>query len=163
MGDPSNLELVIDVLSTDAVKVQPGAAILIEHWGGESALMAQVSYVEPAAFTEISALGVEEQRVNVIGDFVDPAVPLGDGYRVEARIVVWQADDVLKTPVSALSTCGEAQCVFVVRNGRAHRRQLMLGRSNQFEAVVKQGLKAGEQVILHPTEQIEQGRRIKAR
>lgn len=160
LGDPSDLEIVIDVLSTDAVKVQPGAAILIEHWGGESALMAEVRYVEPAAFTEISALGVEEQRVNIIGDFVDPAVPLGDGYRVEARIVVWQGEDVLKMPVSALFRCGEAQCVFVSEHGRAHQRQVVIGRRSEFEAVVQQGLAAGEQVILHPTEQIEQGRRI---
>ena len=95
--------------------------------------------------------------------FVDPAVPLGDGYRVEARIVVWQDYDVLKVPVSALSRCGEAQCVFVAENGRVHRRELLLGRRSEFEAMVKQGLEAGELVILHPTEQIEEGRRIEAR
>ena len=163
LGDPSDLELVIDVLSTDAVKVRPGASILVEHWGGEAALIAKVRYVEPSGFTEVSALGVEEQRVNIIGDFVDPAGPLGDGYRVEARIVVWQDDDVLKAPVSALSRCGLAQCMFVAEDGRAHRREVVIGRSNEFEAMVKQGLEAGEQVILHPTEQIEEGRRIEAR
>ncbi|MCG8361884.1 MAG: efflux RND transporter periplasmic adaptor subunit [Pseudanabaenales cyanobacterium] len=160
LGDPSDLELVIDVLSTDAVKVQPGASILVEHWGGETTLMAEVRYVEPAAFTEVSALGVEEQRVNIIGDFVDPSVPLGDGYRIEARIVVWRDDDVLKAPVSALFRCGEGQCVFVAENGRAHQREVVIGRRNEFEVVIKQGLETGEQVILHPTEQIEAGRRI---
>ena len=163
LGDPSDLELVIDVLSTDAVKVESGASILVEHWGGEKVLMAKVRYIEPSAFTEVSALGVEEQRVNIIGEFVDASVPLGDGYRVEARIVVWQSDDVLKAPVSALSRCGEAQCMFVAENGRARRREVVIGRANEFEAVVEQGLEAGEQVILHPTEQIEEGRRIKAR
>ena len=163
LGDPSDLELVIDVLSTDAVKVQPGASILIEHWGGEAALMAKVHYVEPAAFTEISALGVEEQRVNIIGDFVDSSFPLGDGYRVEAQIIVWQDDDVLKAPVSAIFRCGEAQCMFVAENGRVHQREVVIDRHSEFEVVVKQGLEAGEQVILHPTEQIEEGSRIEAR
>ena len=163
LGDPSDLELVIDVLSTDAVKVESGDSILVEHWGGETALMAKVRYVEPSAFTEVSALGVEEQRVNIIGDFVDTSVPLRDGYRVEARIIVWQGDDVLKAPVSALLRCGEAQCVFVAENGRAQRREVVIGRRNQSDMVVEQGLEAGEQVIMHPTEQIEQGKRIEAR
>ena len=163
LGDPSDLELVIDVLSTDAVKVESGASILVEHWGGETTLRGEVRYIEPSAFTEVSALGVEEQRVNIIGDFVDFPVPLRDGYRVEARILVWQGDNVIKVPVSALSRCGEVQCVFVAKNGRAQRREVLIGRRNQFEALVERGLDVGETVILHPTEQIEAGRRVKPR
>jgi HlyD family secretion protein len=161
LGDASTLELVIDVLSTDAVKVQPGAPILIEQWGGDEALQAKVRYVEPAAFTEVSALGVEEQRVNVIADFVNAPMTLGDGYRVEAQIVVWEGQDVLKVPVSALSRCDEESwCVFVVDDGKAEQRQVAIGHRSTIAAEVQQGLTEGESVILYPTEQIDEGKRI---
>lgn len=163
VGNASSLELVIDILSTEAVKVEPGDPILIEHWGGEHTLQARVRYVEPSAFTEVSALGVEEQRVNVIADFAEPAIPLGDGYRVEARIVVWQDSQVLKVPVSALFRCKTDWCTFVVDRGRARRRKVRIGPRSDFEAVVNDGLEAGETVILHPTEQIEDGKRVSAR
>ena len=164
VGNPAKLELVVDVLSTDAVKVQPGTSIRIEHWGGEDPLLAQVSYIEPSAFTEVSALGVEEQRVNVIANFVNPPVPLGDGYRVEARIVVWEGQEVLKVPLSALFRCeDQAWCTFVAADGQAQRRQVQIAQRSEFEAVVQAGLKSGEQVILHPTEAIQPGKRVASR
>ncbi|NEP16649.1 MAG: HlyD family efflux transporter periplasmic adaptor subunit [Leptolyngbya sp. SIO4C1] len=162
VGDAAQLELVIDILSADAVRVTPGAPIEIEHWGGAQPLRAQVRYVEPAAFTEVSALGVEEQRVNVIADLVEPPQTLGDGYRVEAQIVTWADDDVLKVPLSALFRCeDEAWCVFVAENGQAQRRQVGLGPRSDAEAVVEQGLSNGEPVILYPSEQIKPGQRIR--
>lgn len=163
VGNASSLELVIDVLSPDAVQVKPGDPIRIEHWGGDNALNAQVRYVEPSAFTEVSALGVEEQRVNVIAELAEPTVPLGDGYRVEAQIVVWQDSDVLKVPVSALFRCETDWCAFVVENNRAQRQKVDVGPQSDFEAVVEDGLEAGETVILYPTEQIEDGKRVVAR
>jgi HlyD family secretion protein len=163
LGNLTQLELIVDILSTDAVKVRPGALVLIEHWGGTHTLHARVRQVEPSAFTKISALGVEEQRVNIIADFIDTPAPLGDGYRVEARIVVWEAEEVLKVPVSALFRCADAWCAFVVAANRAQRRQVSIGQRSGLEAEVLQGLEAGERVILHPSAQIEPGRRVRPR
>lgn len=163
LGNLSEIELVVDVLSTDAVKVQPGAIVLIEHWGGDQTLQARVRRVEPAAFTKISALGVEEQRVNVIADFSQMPVLLGDGYRVEAHIVVWEGEAVLKVPVSALFRCADAWCVFTVVDGRARRQQVAIGQRSGFEAKVRHGLTAGNVVIVHPTEQVADGKRVRPR
>jgi HlyD family secretion protein len=163
LGNPSELEIVVDLLSTDAVKVQPGATVLIERWGGDRTLTATVRYIEPSAFTEISALGVEEQRVNVIADLDQDSVPLGDGYRVEARIVVWEGKNVLQVPLSALFRCAEAWCTFVVRDGKAQRREVKVSQRNNFAAAIAGGLEEGELVILHPTEEIETGDRVKSR
>ena len=172
LGDPTELELVIDVLSADAVKISPDDSILVEQWGGSVPLIATVSYIEPAAFTEISALGVEEQRVNVIGTFTEPAaestlestrIPLGDGYRIEARIVIWAADNALQVPISALYRCGQDWCVFVVEEGRAYPRQITINHRSTTAAAVESGLQPGEQVILHPSEQIESGRKVEPR
>ena len=164
LGNPSDLEIVVDLLSTDAVKVKPGATMLVEHWGGDRTLEAKVRYVEPSAFTKISALGVEEQRVNTIADFVDASVPLGDRYRVEVRIVVWESDNVLKVPLSAIFRCDRAAwCTFVVEGNKAKRREIEISQRNKFEAVVKEGLREGEVVILHPTEQIKQGTQVAPR
>ncbi|WP_035987517.1 efflux RND transporter periplasmic adaptor subunit [Leptolyngbya sp. KIOST-1] len=163
LGDPDGLELVIDILSTDAVRVSPGDAVQIDRWGGEENLQAIVRQVEPAAFTEVSALGVDEQRVNVIADFTDPAVPLGDGFRVDAQIVVWQSDNVLTVPISALFRCDIAWCAFVAEDGRAQRREVAIGPRSDFAAVVEAGLAEGEQVILYPGDQIEADVRIRGR
>ena len=165
LGNPSELEVVVDLLSTDAVKVKPEAKMLIEHWGGEQNLKAQVRYIEPSAFTKVSALGVEEQRVNIIADFVDYSIPLSDGYRVEAQIVVWEGKDVLLVPLSALFRCDEQQssstsdswCTFVVEEKQAKKREVEISQRSNFEAAIKQGLEEGERVILHPTEQIHEG------
>jgi HlyD family secretion protein len=161
LGDATDLELVVDVLSTDAVKVQPGTLVLVEHWGGQQTLQARVRRLEPAAFTKVSALGVEEQRVNVIADFIEPSVPLSDGYRVEARLVVWESEKVLKAPVSALFRCADAWCVFGVAADRAYRRPVVIGQRNSLEAEVRQGLTAGDRVIVHPTEQIRDHGRVR--
>ena len=157
LGDRKDIELVIDVLSTDAVKIEPGDRIIIEHWGGEKDLEAKVKYIEPSAFTEVSALGVDEQRVNVIAEIINPPAALGDGYRVDTRIVVWEAKDVLVVPLSATFRCDKAWCTFVVKGNKAIERKIELTRRNNFEAVVEKGLKPGEIVILYPSEQIQSG------
>lgn len=163
LGDPNRLEFVVDLLSTDAVKVKPGATVLLEDWGGEITIRARVRLVEASAFTKVSALGIDEQRVNIIGDFVDPPGPLGDGYRVQARIVVWEADNVLKVASSALFRHEERWSVFVVEDGRAYRRDVEVGHRNQFEAEILSGLQDGALIILHPTSQIEDGSRVNPR
>jgi len=163
VGDPRKLEVVVDLLSTDAVKVRPGAAMLLENWGGEAPIMARVRIVEPSAFTKVSALGIEEQRANVVADFVDPPGPLGDGYRVEARIVIWEAESVLKVPSSALFRHGDGWSVFVVENGKAIRREVKIGHRSQFETEVLSGIEESAQVVVHPTNQISDGARVEVR
>jgi len=116
--------------------------------------------VEPSGFTKISALGVEEQRVNVIADFVDQAVPLGDGYRIEARIIVWTADDVIRAPASAIFRRGDAWEVFVLERGRARRRTIEVGQRNTSAVEVRAGLRESETVIVHPSDQVEDGTRV---
>ena len=166
LGDPRRLEIVSDLLSSDAVKVSPGAPVLIEQWGGEKTLRGRVRRVEPSGFMKISALGVEEQRVNVIVDFEDPGEAweaLGDGYRVEVRIVIWQADDVLKVPTSSLFRHGEDWAVFAVDSGRARRRTVEVGRRNGLEAQVVSGLEAGQAVVVHPSDSLTDGARVARR
>jgi HlyD family secretion protein len=163
MGDPRRLEIVSDLLSTDAVQIKPGARAIIEQWGGAQALEAKVRRIEPAGFTKISALGVEEQRVNVVFDFVDPAAAwtaLGDAYRVEVRVVIWEGSNVLRVPTGALFREREQWAVYVVENGRARRRLLELGHQNGREAEVLSGLDEGSQVILHPPDNLVDGARI---
>lgn len=160
LSSPANLEIVIELLSTDAVKISPGALVLIEGWGGPEALEARVRLIEPSAFTKVSALGIEEQRVNVVADLVTPSTALGDGYRVDGRIVVWRADDVLKVPVSALFRRGESWSLFVVENGQARLRDVEVGQRTSFEAEIKSGLEAGAEVIVHPSNQIADGTRV---
>lgn len=162
LGNPAELELVIDVLSADAVNIDPGDLIRVEQWGGADTLTATVSYVEPSAFIEVSALGVEEQRVNVIGVFADAAdIALSDGYRIEARIVIWSDDNALQMPVSALYRCDQNWCVFVVEEGRAVSRTIEVGHRSTTAAAIEAGLEPGEEVILHPNEQLEPGHRVK--
>ncbi|MGE5278663.1 MAG: efflux RND transporter periplasmic adaptor subunit [Acidobacteriota bacterium] len=161
VGDPANLEIVIDLLSTDAVNVKPGAPVEID--GGEGRkLRAHVRLVEPSAFTKISALGVEEQRVNVIGDFDGPPGRLGDAFRVEAAITLWRGKGVLKVPASALFRRGDAWSVFAVDRGRARRRDVEIGHRNAAEAEVLRGLAEGETVILHPGDRVEDGVRVRS-
>jgi HlyD family secretion protein len=160
LGDPQKLEIVVDVLSQDAVKVRPGMDMLIEGWGGGRTLHARVRTVEPYAFTKVSALGVEEQRVNIVGDFADPPEPLGDGYRVEARIVAWRAGQVLKVPVSALFRQGEAWAVFVVEGGRARLRMVEPGQRGAQEAEIRSGLREGETVVRHLANELRDGARV---
>lgn len=168
VGNPAQLEVVIDVLSTDAVKIKPGQLILIEQRLDQGfnlpPLRATVRLVEPAAFTKVSALGVEEQRVNVIGQFAESPRSWGDAYRVDTNIVIWTGKDILKTPISSLFRCGQsAWCAFVVDQGQAQRRHVTIGHRNDREAEVHQGLQPGDIVILHPTEQIQDGSPVKPR
>ncbi|QDT41653.1 Macrolide export protein MacA [Gimesia alba] len=159
-GDPHDLELEIDVLSTDAVKIHPGAKIFIEHWGGAGELEATVRLVEPSAFLKVSALGVEEQRVNIIADFSSPfekRKTLGDGYRIEARIVVSEAMDVVKVPSGTLFREGRGWHVFLVEEGYAKLQPVEIGMSNGLETEITQGVTAGDLLILHPTDEIEDG------
>lgn len=168
VGNPAKLELVIDVLSSDAVNIKPGQPILIDQRADQGfnppPIQATVRLVEPAAFTKISALGVEEQRVNVIGNFAGSPRSWGDAYRVDTKIVIWSGNDVLKTPISSLFRCGQsAWCAFVVDQGKAQRRPVTIGHRNDREAEVHQGLQPGETVILHPTEQIKDGSQVTPR
>jgi len=162
VGDPADLEIVVDVLSADAVRIRPGAEMEIDDWGGERPLRARVHRIEPSGFTKVSALGVEEQRVNVLGDFVDGAGNLGDGYRVEARVVVWEAPDVLRVPGSALFRREERWHVFVVERGRARLRAVEVGQRGTFEAEVRSGLEEGQRVVLHPSDRVKDGARLRA-
>lgn len=163
IGDLGRLEIVVELLSSEAVKVAAGMPVRVEGWGGDRTLRARVRWVEPYAVTKISALGIEEKRVNVIADFVDPPGPIGDGFRVTARIVTWQADSVLKVPASALFRCEAAWCVFVVEEGRARRRSIEIGHRNLIEAEVTRGLKPGERVIRYPANEVGDGVRVRLR
>ena len=161
VGRPSTLEIVSDVLSTEAVKIKPGNPVLIENWGGDRVLHAKVRTVESSGFTKVSALGVEEQRVNVVMDFVDPPERLGDGYRVDVRIIVWQSTDALVVPASALFRRGQSWSVFVIEKGRARARDIEVGHRNAFQAEVLQGLTEGTAVILHPGTQVSDGTQVR--
>jgi len=161
LGNPSRIEIVTDVLTTDAVNVKPGAAVYLEGWGGDHPLLAKVRLVEPAGFTKISALGVEEKRVNVIADFIDSPDRLADGYRVEARIVTWEGPNVLKIPASAAFREGDAWRLFVIEKDRSHRRTVEIGHRNQTEVEVLKGVKEGDVVILHPSNQLKDGVRVR--
>lgn len=161
VGNPADYEIVVDVLSTDAVRIRPGQTMWLDDWGGGQSLRATVRLVEPVAFTKVSALGVEEQRVNVIATPVDPLGPLGDGYRVEARVVTWEADRVRKTPGSSLFRVGDAWHAFALDGGRIRERTVKVGQRNQDEAQVLDGLAEGEQVVRFPNNQMKDGMRVR--
>ncbi|UCE86921.1 MAG: HlyD family efflux transporter periplasmic adaptor subunit [Deltaproteobacteria bacterium] len=166
IGDPRDLEIVVDLLSEDAVQVEAGQVVLIEEWGGEAMLRGTVRRVEPYGFTKISALGIEEQRVNVVIDFSDPPEAwqrLGHGYRVIARIVLWDGADVLKLPLSALFRDGDRWAVFVEAGGRARLRHVERGRHNGLEAEILSGLEVAERVVLYPSDRVVDGVRIRPR
>lgn len=166
LGNPRDLEIVTDLLSSDAVKISPGARVRIENWGGEGALTGRVRLIEPFGFTKVSALGVEEQRVNVIIDIVDPPARwarLGHGYRVIVRIVEWESPRARLVPVSALIRDKGEWAVFAVEQGRARLRQVRVGRMNDDTAVLEDGLVMDAQVILHPSEKIVDGTRVQTR
>jgi len=178
IGDPKNLEIVSDLLSTDAVRIAVGDSVLIEGWGGERVLRGTVRRIEPSGFTKISALGVEEQRVNVIIDIDHTLaeVPnaaaasgapardaLGDGFRVEVRIVVWEKENVLKVPISSLFRVGDQWAIYVVQDGKAARRTITLGQRNSLEAEVLSGVQQGERIIVHPSDAVQDAVRVTAR
>jgi len=166
VGNPDLLEVVVDLLSADAVRVQAGQRVLIEAWGGDEPLDGVVQRVEPFGFTKVSALGIEEQRVNVVIDITSPRerwARLGHGYRVEPRIVLWESSDVLRVPLSALFRQGERWAVFVERDGRAELREVEIGQGNGLHAEVRSGLEAGERVVLHPADRVSPGVRLAER
>jgi HlyD family secretion protein len=166
VGNPDSLEVEVEVLSTHAVKIAPGSKVILDRWGGEQAVEGTVRRVEPSGFTKISALGVEEQRVRVIVDFVSPRDdwrPLGDGYRVEARFVLWQGDDILQLPTSALFRQGEGWAVFTVEGGRARLTPVETGQRAGLATQVLSGLAAGAIVVSHPDDKIADGTRVKPR
>jgi HlyD family secretion protein len=166
IGNVKNLEVRVEVLSADAVKIKPGTAVLMKRWGGEGTLRGVVRIVEPAGFTKISSLGVEEQRVLIIADITSPPEiwrSLGDAYRLEAHFVIWEGKDVLQVPVSALFRQGDDWAVFTARKGRAAKRLVKIGQKNALAAEIISGLTENEQVIAHPDDAVKDGTRIKAR
>lgn len=166
IGDPAALEVEVDVLSADAVRIEPGMRVLFERWGGPGPLAGEVRRIEPGGFTKVSALGVEEQRALVIVDFVSPRqewARLGDAYRVNASFVLWEAPDVLRVPSSALFRQGEGWAVFTMARGRARLQPVEIGeRGGRFTRLVS-GLEPGETVIVHPPREVAEGTRLRLR
>jgi len=163
IGDVADIEVVSDLLSADAVRINPGDRVLIEEWGGDTVLEGRVRRVEPSGFTRLSALGVEEQRVNVIIDFVDreeAARHMGDGYRVEVRIVTWETADALKIPTGSLFRSEEEWKVFAVVDGHAEERGVEVGQRNGLEAQVLSGLSESDRVITHPSAAVADGLQV---
>ena len=166
IGNTRSLEVEVEVLSADAVKIAAGMRVIFERWGGDQPLEGRVRRVEPVAFTKVSALGVEEQRVLVIVDIASPAEVwqrLGTGYRVEAHFVLWESEKVLQAPASALFRQGEGWAVFAVENGFARRRAVEIGRRNGVTAEVVSGLTEGQRVITHPDDTVEDGKAVQLR
>jgi HlyD family secretion protein len=161
IGQAENLEVVVDVLTTEAVQIHPSATVWLERWGQDQRVLeGRVRRVEPGAFTKVSALGIEEQRTNVIIDIVSPPEQwhtLGDGYKVHARIVVFRQDAAVTVPVGAVFREGERRAVFVIRNGVAQKRRIETPRRNSQDALVTSGLAPGEQVIVYPSQAVEDG------
>ncbi len=166
IGDPTDIEVVVDVLTTDAVRINPGNPVQIEAWGGEQPLAGRVRLVEPGAFTKVSALGVDEQRTNVVIDIVTPPaerLTLADAYRVDARIVVAAMGDAVIVPTGALFRDRDGWAVFVVIDGVARKRSVMLARRSQTSAAVQEGLQVGDLAILFPGDTLADGVRVRAR
>ena len=166
VGDTTALEIVVDLLTADAAQVSPGASVRVEGWGGPEALTGHVRMVEPSAFTRVSALGVEEQRVNALVDLHEPPAQwraLGDGWRVEARIAVWEAERVTVVPLGALFRRAGEWSVFAIENGRARRRAVAVGHRGGDRVEVTRGVRAGERVIVHPPDRLEDGEAVAVR
>jgi HlyD family secretion protein len=163
VGDPTDLEVRIEVLSRDGVGIQPGARVILEQWGGPEPLQARVRLVEPSAFTKISALGVEEQRVYVVADFIDPVErrpTLGDSYRVEAHIVIWENPNALRVPAGALFQQRGEWFGYVVDGKRSVLRRVTVGRSNGIDTEIVSGLEPGQKVIVYPGDKVADGTRV---
>lgn len=166
IGDPRDLEIVVDVLSTEAVEIRPGAEVLIENWGGQGPLMGRVRRVEPAAFTKVSTLGVEEQRVNVLIDLLsapDQWAGLGDAYQVDARITVFTQEDATIVPTGALFRLGEHWNLYVMVGNRVQVRTVTLLRRSGRLAAIAEGVTPGERVVVYPSDRISPGVRVEAR
>lgn len=166
IGDVADLEVMVEVLSADAVKIRPGMAVVFKRWGRDEPLQGKVRRVEPAGFTKVSSLGVEEQRVLALVDITSPPElwqALGDGYRLEAHFVIWQDENVLQVPASALFRTGNQWAVFVEEQGRAHRRNVSIGRQTGLAAQILDGVKEGEKVVAYPDDAVGEGTRIRQR
>lgn len=166
VGDPAALEVVVEVLSADAVRIRPGMVVEFTRWGGDGILHGAVRTVEPTGFTKISALGVEEQRVRVVADITSPPdmwTRLGDGFRVEASFILWEGEKVLQIPASALFRSGRDWAVFTLESGRAKRQLVDVGHNNGFAAEIVTGLQAGATVIVHPSDAVADGARVAPR
>ena len=163
IGDPNELEVIIEALSRDGATIKPGTPVELEQWGGAQPLQATVRFVEPAAFTKVSALGVEEQRVYVVADLLTPAGQrgsLGDNFRVEARIITWQKEQALKVPNGAIFRRGEQWHAYIVNDSRAQLRPVRIGRTSNTETEILEGLKEGDEIILYPGDRIKEGLRV---
>lgn len=164
LGDPRDLEMKIDVLSSEAVRIKPGARVFVDHWGGDETLEGIVRVVEPAAFVKVSALGVEEHRVNVIADFhrlFECKTALGDGFRIEARIVVESATNVVKVPAGVVFRHGDGWAAYEIVEGRARLQRVKIGRSNGLQTEILEGLSPKDVVVLHPTDQVQDSVRVR--
>jgi HlyD family secretion protein len=162
VGNPRDLEVVVDLLSEQAVRIQPGTPVRIRAWGGSDALRGKVKYVEPQAFTKVSALGVEEQRVNVVVGVDEVPPSLGDNYRIVAEFITWAAENVLQVPRNAVFPYGDSHAVYAVMEGKAELRRVKIGRQNGLRTQILDGLRKGEEVIAHPDERIEDGIKVEA-
>ena len=166
LGDPTQLEVVVDILTEDAAQIKPGSVVQLSNWGGPDILLGQVRLIEPAAFTKVSALGVEEQRVNTIIDITSAPEKwptLGDGFKVDVRVLVQVVENAVKVPVSALFPVGARSALFVLDKGRARLTEIEVAARNGVEAWVKSGLTPGTQVIVYPDTKLRNGDRVKAR
>ncbi len=163
IGNPMNLEIVVDLLSSDAPKIKPGTKVVISQWGGGDELEAVVRRIDPAAFTKVSSLGIEEQRVNAVLDLNSVPERLGHGYRVLARLVVWSGEDIVQVPIGALFRSGGHWSAFTIEDGRAALRQIEIGQMNNQTAQILDGIEEGGQVILYPSDLLEDGSLIQQR
>ena len=163
VGDPTHIEVVADLLSSEAVKVRLGDRLLVVGWGGADTLTGVLRMVEPSGFTKVSALGVEEQRVNIVGELIRPPAALGDRYRVEIRIVIWEAPSVLQAPAGALYRRGDGWAAFVVSEGRARLRAVEVGHRTPFEAEILSGLEEGDVLVRNPSDRVADGVRVRLR
>ncbi len=163
IGDPRDIEVTVDLLSSDAVRIAPGSPAEIFDWGGDKILAARVRRIDPAGFTKVSALGIEEQRVNLVLDLDDKDPRLGHGFRVYARLTLWQSEDTLRLPISALFRDGQDWSLFAIRDGRARQVAVEIGQMNDEVAELKGGLADGDRVILHPSDMVSDGTLVEAR
>lgn len=163
LGDTSRLEIIVDLLSADAVRIAPGTRAIIADWGGEEPLKATVRRVDPAGFTKVSALGIEEQRVNAVLDFDEPDRRLGHGYRIFAEIAVWDCQTCLQAPIAALFRDGDKWSAFVVEGDRLRQTAIGIGRMNDEVAEIRAGLAAGDAIVLHPGDTLQDGSLVERR
>ena len=163
IGEPNDLEIVVDFLSSDAVRIRPGQRVILDGWGGENPLSGSVRRIEPFGFTKVSALGIEEQRVNVVIDFEgtpDGWERLGHGYQIETAVVLWESDAVLTVPLTAVFRLDEGWALFKEQDGRARLTPVQLGQRNGLVAEIVNGLAEGDAIVVHPSDRIDDGVRI---